>query len=108
VNDTGWNDENGSSSVVEGELDDAPTCSLFTPLTIVVTGTMSTPERRRLDRSKSDAEQVPDQAAIGRGRCRTAGKVRGQAFAAAREVHALGELDAVGRRLHAVVADLLA
>jgi hypothetical protein len=44
VNDTGWNDRKliffGLSSANSMTR---PTCSLFTPLTIVMTGTMSTP-----------------------------------------------------------------
>ena len=112
VNDTGWNERNeiffGLSSA---NWMMRPTCSLFTPLTIVVTGTMSTPARPEvLDRAQLDVEQVADQA-VRVGRVADAVELQVRVAQARfgrrlREIRALGELDAVGRRLHAVVADL--
>ena len=64
VNDTGWNDR----KLIFFGLSSAnwmmrPTCSLLTPLTIVTTGTMSTPALQQvLDRAQLDVEQVADQA----------------------------------------------
>ena len=87
-----------------------PTCSLLTPLTIVTTGTMSTPLFQQvLDGLQLDVEQVADAAVRVRGvadavelQIRVAQAGFGRRL---RELRALGELDAVGRRLHAVVAD---
>ena len=82
-----------------------PTCSLFTPLTIVVTGTMSTPALPEvLDRAQLDVEQVADEPVrVGRVADAVELQVRVAQTRFGRrpgEVRALGELDAVGRRLH--------
>ena len=54
VNETGWNERNeiffGLSSA---NWITAPTCSLFTPLMIVMTGTMSTPFECRFSIARS-------------------------------------------------------
>ena len=79
VNDTGWNDR---KLILRG-LSSAnwmirPTCSLLTPLTIVTTGTMSTPVVQQvLDRAQLDVEQVADAGGASWRRCRcrrTAGR----------------------------------
>ena len=88
-----------------------PTCSLLTPLTIVMTGTISTPALIQvLDRAQLDVEQIAD-AAVRVGRVADAVELQIRVAQAGfgcglRELRALGELDAVGRRLHAVVANL--
>jgi len=86
-----------------------PTCSLLMPLTMVMTGTISTPLAYRfLDGPQLHVEQVADFAVLVGGVADAVELQVGVAQAGlggfAAELGALGELDAVGGRLHRGVA----
>src|SRR6267154_2636840 len=83
VNDTGWKLRNGIFlGLSRAKRTTAPTCSLFTPLISVITGTMSTPALYRFSIARN--------------------------FTSNRLPTALGEFDSIGRRLHALIAELTA